>query len=261
MASVLSNKHLLLLLEHHKLMLLLLLMLQLLKHLSSLQEPLGVALDLTDKNLLFRIALRGLVFSLVKLLLVHLLVHPVHFSHHFDFVEVNHKATFISMVFLDALPAENGEVVGTVEMLHALVMTLAKQTVNAILVLEVDVSQDAVSLDDFVEDIEVQRQLVHTLDLLHQFSADGASHSVVVVQALKALSAEGMSAVNEDARYSLTHVELFSAIVAKVETSCLVISLDLLDIVVVILLFLEHAGGLFSALFESLVGAFGLSIT
>lgn len=107
-ATVLSYHHLLLLLEHHKLMLLLLLVLDLLEHLAAFQKPLGVAIDLTDKDFLLGVALGGLVFSLVKLFLVHLLVHPMHFSHLFNFVEVNHKAAFVSMVFLDAFPAENG---------------------------------------------------------------------------------------------------------------------------------------------------------
>jgi len=261
MASVLSNQHLLLFLEHHELVLLLLLVLHLLEHFPSLQEPLGVSVDLADQDFLLDVALGGLVFSLLELFLVHLLVHPVHFSHLLDLVEVNHKAAFVSMVFLDAFSAEHGQVVGAVKVLDALVVSLAQQAVNAVFVLEVDVPQDVVSFHDFVKDIEVQRQLVHAFNLLHQFSADGTSYSVVVVQALEALSAEGVSAVNQYPGYSFAHVELFSAIVTIVEASCFVVGLGLLHVVVVVLLFLQNISRILSPFLEGLVGAFGLRVT
>lgn len=120
------------------------------------------------------------------------------------------------MVFLDALSAEDGEVVGAVEVLDTLVMSFAQQALDAFFVFEIDVSQDTIAFHNLIQDIEVQWKLVHAFDLLHQFSADGAPHSEVMVQALQALSAEGVSTVNEYPWDSLSNIELFCAIVAKV---------------------------------------------
>lgn len=145
-------------------------------------------------------------------------------------------------------------------MLDALVVSLAKQAINAVFVFEVNVPQDAVSFNDFVEDVEVQRQLINALDLFHQFATNRASHSVVVMQALEAFCAERVSAVNQYPGYSFAHVELFSAIVTKIEASRFVVCLDLLDIVVVVLLFLQNVSRVLSPLLEGLVGAFSLRV-
>jgi hypothetical protein len=57
----------------------------------------------------------------------------------------------------------------------------------------------------------------------------------------KTLCAECMSAMNEDPRYLFTDIELFSAVIAEVEASCLVISfreiLVAFGLLVILLLF------------------------
>ena len=85
-------------------------------------------------------ALPRLIFPLIELLLIHLLVESVHFAHLFEFIQVDYEASFIGVVLLDAFAAKNGEVVGAVEVLDSLVMLLTEQTVNALLVLKIDVS-------------------------------------------------------------------------------------------------------------------------
>jgi len=153
----------------------------------------------------------------------------VHFSHFFNLIQVDYETAFIGVVLLDAFPAEDGQVVGTVEVLDALVMLVAKQAVDALLVLKVDVSQDTVPLHDLVEDIEVKGQFVNAFDLLDQLAADGAPDSKVVVQLREALCAKGVAAVDHYPGDSFTHVELFCTIVAEVESAHLVVGLDQLD--------------------------------
>ena len=46
-------------------------------------------------------------------------------------------------------------------MLYALVMFLAYQAINALLVLKVDISEDWIALDQLVQDIEIEWQLIH----------------------------------------------------------------------------------------------------
>ena len=95
-------------------------------------------------------------------------------------------------------------------------MLVAQQTVDALLVLKIDVSQDTVSFHDFVEDVKIQGQFIYALDLLHEFAANGTPHPKVVVESGKTLGTEGMPAVDEYARYLLTHIEFVAAEVAEV---------------------------------------------
>lgn len=116
--------------------------------------------------------------------------------------------------------------VRTVKVLNALVVFLTEQTVDAFLVLEVDVAQNRITLDNFIQDVEVQRKLVDGLDLLHQLMADGAPDTEVVVQASQTLRAEGVSAMDENARYLLADVEFVAAKVAEVKATGGVVSLN-----------------------------------
>ena len=130
------------------------------------------------------------------------------------------------MVLLDALPAEDRLVVRAVEVLHSLVVFLAEEAIDAFFVLEIDISQDRISFDDFVKNVEVQRQLVHGFNILNQLTADGAPDPEIVVQVTEALSAESVTAVDKDTRYLFAYGELITAIVAKVETTSLVVALN-----------------------------------
>lgn len=133
-----GKKLLLLLLKHHQLLLLFLL---LLKHqLSSLEEPLGVTHDLIGSNCLSDTTLVGIILSLFQLTFVHLLIHSMHFPHLLDLIQVDNETALISVVLLDALPTENSEMVGAVEVLHSLIMLVAQETIDAVFVFKVDIS-------------------------------------------------------------------------------------------------------------------------
>lgn len=54
-------------------------------------------------------------------------------------------------------------------MLDALIVFLAEQTIDAFLVFKVDIAQNRVTLDDLIQDVEVERKLVDRFDLLNQF--------------------------------------------------------------------------------------------
>lgn len=64
----------------------------------------------------------------------------MHFAHLFNFIKINNKAPLISVVLFDALPAEDGEVIGTIEMLNPLVMLFTKKTVDTRFIFKVNVS-------------------------------------------------------------------------------------------------------------------------
>ena len=99
------------------------------------------------------------------------------------------------MVLLDALSAENGQMIWAIEMLNTLVVFLTEQALDAVLIFEIQVSQDTISLNNFVKYVEIQWQLVHALNLLDQLAANGAPDPKVVVQHLETLSAKRVSAM------------------------------------------------------------------
>ena len=79
----------------------------------------------------------------------------MHLPHFLDLVKIDHKASFIGVVFLDTLAAKDGEVIRTVEMLDALIVFFTEQAINALLVFEIDIAQNWITLDNFVKDVEV----------------------------------------------------------------------------------------------------------
>jgi hypothetical protein len=81
----------------------------------------------------------------------------MHFTHLFYFVKIDNKTALIGMILFDAFTAENGQMVGTIKVLDPLIMLIAKEAVNALLFLKIDVSENAVSLYDFIQNIEIQR--------------------------------------------------------------------------------------------------------
>lgn len=116
------------------------------------------------------------------MLLVEALILLMHLAHFLDLVEVDNEAGFVSVVLLDAFPTENCQVVRAVKMLYSLVVLLAYQTVYALLVLKINISQYGVPLYELVENIEIEGQLVDGLDAFHELAANRAPHPLVVVQ-------------------------------------------------------------------------------
>ena len=85
--------------------------------------------------------------------------------------------------------------------------------------------EDWILLNDLVENVNVQRKSLCAFKLLDQFSANRASHSILVVQLLDAVRAESMSAVNQYAWNTFTNVVLERAELAYIELARLVIQI------------------------------------
>ena len=200
--------------------------LPLMQECSALQEPLGVASDLTLRYFKCGIAHVRLVLAFIELLVVHILVHAVHLTHFFDLIKVHYEAALVRVILFDAFAAEDGLMIRTIEVLHALIVPLTEQALDTLFIFKVDVAQDRISLYYLVQYIEVKWQLVDGLDLLDQLEADGTSASEILVQASQTFSAESMAAMHEYARNLLAHIELVAAIIAKVEATRLIISLN-----------------------------------
>ena len=150
----------------------------------------------------------------------------MHFTHFLNLIQVHDKARLIGVVFLDALSTKYSQVVRAVEVLHPLVVSLAYQTVNAILILEIYISKNRISLHKLIQNVEIKRQLVNWLHLFDQFAANRAAYPTVMMEHIKALSAKSVSAMNKDSWYFLTHVEAVSAIVAEVKTASFIVCLN-----------------------------------
>ena len=106
-------------------------------------------------------------------------------THALNFVQVDHETLVVAVKRLDALPAEDVEVVGAVEVLNAFRVLLAELLRETLLVfileVEAGAGQDGVFLDDLVKDVDVEGEAFSTLELLDQLSADGAADAVLMV--------------------------------------------------------------------------------
>ena len=63
----------------------------------------------------------------------------MHLSHLLYLVEVNDETALIRVVFLDALAAKDGQVIGAIKMLHTLIVFFTNKAVDALLIFKVDV--------------------------------------------------------------------------------------------------------------------------
>jgi hypothetical protein len=141
------------------------------------------------------VALASLILILDDILLLEL-------AHALDFVQVDHKALIVAMQRLDTLSTENVQVIGAVEMFNTLGVLLAELFLQAVLVFILKVKTGArenrVFLYHLVKNVDVEGQTLRTLQLLDQLATDGAANSVLVVQLLDAVSAQGVAAVDQD---------------------------------------------------------------
>ena len=90
--------------------------------------------------------------------------------------------------------------------------------------------QDRIFLNNFVEDVNVQRQSFCTFKLFDQFPTNGTSHTIFMMKLLYAACAQGMTTVNKDARDPLSHVVLQSTELANVQLPRLVVKVHNIDI-------------------------------
>lgn len=134
------------------------------------------------------------------LFLVFLNVLLLQLPHPLDLVQINHKTLIVRMELLDTLPAENGLMIRAVEVLNSLLMFIAQFLLKVVFIflfkVECCFAQDLVFFDNFIEDIDIERESLRTLQLLDKLSADGASDSVLVVELLDAVGAESVAAMD-----------------------------------------------------------------
>lgn len=74
----------------------------------------------------------------------------MHLAHLLNLVKIYDEASLLVVVLFDALSAKHRVVVGAVEVLHSLLVHIAKEAVDAFFVFKVNVSKDAISLHDFI---------------------------------------------------------------------------------------------------------------
>ena len=88
---------------------------------------------------------------------------------------------------------------------------------------KVDSREERVLRDYLIQDVEVERQLVNGLDILEQFTADGASNAAIAEEVAEAFGAVSMAAANDDARDTLTNIKLEPAKGAPVKAAHIVV--------------------------------------
>ena len=166
------------------------------------------------------VALSSLVLVLHDVLLLKL-------AHSLDLIQVDYEALIVSMEWLDALPAENVQVVRAVKMLDTLWVLFTELLAEALLVLILEVKARAcqyrVLLNHLVENIDVEGQTLGRLQLLDKLAADWASDTVLMVQLLDAVRAQSMATMDQDSWNAFANVVLKSTELANVKTTRLVV--------------------------------------
>ena len=108
-------------------------------------------------------------------------------------------------------------------MLDTLWMLLTEFFRQALLVLILKVKastrQNRVFLDHFVKNVDVEGQSLGAFQLLDEFPADRAAHSILVMQLLNAVRAQSMATVDQNSWNTLTNVVLERTELANVETA------------------------------------------
>ena len=162
------------------------------------------------------VALASLILILDDVLLLQL-------AHTLDLVKVYHEALVVAVQRLDALPAENVKMIRAVEVLDALWVNFAELVGEAIFILILKVEarrrQNRVLFHNFVQNVDVQRQALCAFEVLDKLAADRASDAVLMVQLLNAVRAEGVPAVDQDARDALSNIVLETAELANIQAA------------------------------------------
>lgn len=130
------------------------------------------------------------------------------------------------MIFSYTFPTKHRQMIRTIKMLHSLIMLFTEKAFNTIVIIKIDISQYTITFDNFIQDIEIQRELIDTLNLFYKFSADWTSNSIVSMKGCETFSAESVAAMNENPWNFLSYIEFFTAKITVVEASSFVISLQ-----------------------------------
>ncbi len=114
-------------------------------------------------------------------------------AHTLDLIQVNHETLIIRVKLLNALTTKNCKVIRAVEMFHSLRMCPAQFIRQSFVIfffeVERSLGEDRIFLDNFIEDVDVERKSLCVLQLLDQLSTDRAAYSVLVVELLNAVGA------------------------------------------------------------------------
>lgn len=166
------------------------------------------------------------ILAFLKLILIETHVLLLKLSHLFDFVEIHNEALLLSVLLLNAFSAEYCLMIRAVEMFDSFLVLTTEfffEVVIKGLLIKVGGAQYLVSLDDFIQDIDVQWQFLYCFQLFNQLPAYWASHSEVVMEVTQTLSAQSVTTVDHYPGDALSHVVFQAAEIAKVETSRLVV--------------------------------------
>ena len=121
------------------------------------------------------------------------------------------------MQLSDALSAEDGWVLGAVEVFNSLVVDCAQVSLYFftwvhIFLLEAFVKvywgEERVLSNDFVKNVKVERELVNSINSFQHFSADWALNLVISEEVRQTRSAEGVAAAHNDSGNSCTNIVL-----------------------------------------------------
>lgn len=119
---------------------------------------------------------------------------PLKLSHFLNFIEVNNKALLLRVLFFNAFPAKDCLVIGAIKVHHSLLVILAQfgfQQITIIIV-KIDIGKYGVSLNYFIENIDIQWKPLYRFEVLDEFSAERATNSEIVMKMAQTLSAESM---------------------------------------------------------------------
>jgi len=98
-----------------------------------------------------------IILPFFQLLTIFFIIHAMKLSHFLNLVKIHNKAFLVCMVLFNALSTEYCEMIRAVEMLYPLIVLVAKEALDAVFIFKIQISKDAVPLNDLVQNIEVQR--------------------------------------------------------------------------------------------------------
>ena len=84
-------------------------------------------------------------------------------------------------------------------------------------------TENVILLNDFVQNVHVQRKAFYGFQIFDKFVAKWASNSVVLLEFGQTISAESVAAVDQNSWNALANVVLQCAELTKVKASCFIV--------------------------------------
>ena len=120
--------------------------------------------------------------------------------------EIHHAALIIPMVRFNTLPAEISLMMRAIKVSLLLRVVVAQVRVGVFAFRVDHVQKVIVCLHNFMEDVDIKRQLLHVLQVLHHFEAVRAADAIFSVIFGQTAGAPGVSAVDEDSGNSVAYI-------------------------------------------------------